>query len=123
MKGQIAWTDLTVDNAEQVRDFYQTVVGWKSEGVSMGEYEDFSMLRPDNGEAVAGVCHARGANSGLPPVWMIYLLVDDLEQSLKDCEALGGSIVVEPKSMAGSMYAVIKDPAGAVCALYEEAKK
>lgn len=38
--GQILWHDLTVDNAEQVSDFYQGVLGWEKEGLSMGDYED-----------------------------------------------------------------------------------
>jgi len=32
----ISWGDLTVRNAEAVREFYKDVVGWKPEPVSMG---------------------------------------------------------------------------------------
>lgn len=42
-------------------------------------YADFNMLG-DDGEPAAGVCHARGVNVGLPPVWMIYLPVGDLAE-------------------------------------------
>ena len=55
--GTIGWRDLTVENAEQVRDFYSKVVGWSHQAVSMGDYDDFSMIA-GNGETVAGVCHA-----------------------------------------------------------------
>ena len=34
--GSMAWIDLTVKNAETVRDFYSAVVGWTSEEVDMG---------------------------------------------------------------------------------------
>ena len=88
-RGTISWIDLTVSDAEQVRDFYQAVVGWKASPVGMGEYEDYSMNAPEDGEAVAGVCHARGANAALPPTWMIYIVVDDLEYSMQRCEELG----------------------------------
>ena len=47
--GSIIWTDLTVPNAEKVKNFYGSVIGWKSEPVSMGEYNDFSMNSPDTG--------------------------------------------------------------------------
>ena len=118
--GKVAWVDLTVGEAEKVRDFYGEVVGWKSEALDMGEYSDFSMLPPGSKDAVAGVCHARGVNSELPPVWMIYILVENLDHSVERCLALGGSVRMPPKQMGGSgRYCVIEDPAGAVAALFE----
>lgn len=120
--GTIAWLDLTVPNADQVRDFYVSVAGWKPEPVAMGDYNDYNMLSPE-GTPVAGVCHARGVNLGLPAQWMIYIMVADLDTSVTSCRNLGGKIIREPTKM-GPMgrYAVISDPAGAVAALFEKAK-
>jgi len=64
--GSIGWTDLTVTDAEAIRKFYSAVVGWKADPVDMGGYNDFNMTPPASGEAVAGVCHARGGNTDLP---------------------------------------------------------
>jgi len=36
--GTIVWTDLTVENAGEIRDFYCQVVGWRPEPVDMGDY-------------------------------------------------------------------------------------
>jgi predicted enzyme related to lactoylglutathione lyase len=116
--GTISWQDLTVANAEAVRDFYQAVVGWTPEPLSMGAYSDFVMNAAD-GTAVAGICHARAANADLPPVWLIYITVEDLDHSLDECVRLGGSLVSAPRSYGGGRYCVIKDPAGALCALYQ----
>ena len=71
--GQITWRDLTVPNAQEVRDFYSGVVGWDWSGQNMGGYDDFNMLSPETGETVAGICHARGSNAHLPPQWLVYL--------------------------------------------------
>jgi len=60
--GSIAWRDLTVPDAEGVRDFYSAVVGWTSSAVQMDGYSDFSMVTPASGKTVAGICHARGVN-------------------------------------------------------------
>ena len=118
--GTLAWTDLTVPDAEAVRDFYARVVGWVPAPVDMGEYSDFNMTIPATGETAAGICHARGVNAELPPVWMIYLVVADLEDSLVGVREEGGEVLVGPKGMGpGSAYAVIRDPAGAVAALYQ----
>ncbi|HEY9422117.1 MAG TPA: VOC family protein, partial [Thermoanaerobaculia bacterium] len=79
--GSIGWIDLTVPNADEVRDFYSQVVGWKPEPVDMGGYSDYNMASPD-GEPKAGVCHTRGNNASIPPQWMIYIVVEDLDASL-----------------------------------------
>ena len=122
--GAIGWTDLTVSNAEEVRDFYSAVVGWKSSPVKMGDYSDFSMNLPASGDPVAGVCHARGTNANLPSQWLLYIVVEDVEKSAARCEELGGKVVAAPKGMGSQgRYCVIQDPAGAVAALYEPARE
>lgn len=119
-KGTVAWTDLTVDDAESVRDFYKQVVGWRVEPVDMGGYADYNMCGP-SGTPLAGVCHARGPNADLPPVWLIYVHVDDLDQSIERCQSLGGHVVSGPKSMGSvGRYCVIQDPAGAHLGLIEQ---
>jgi len=115
--GSIGWTDLTIDNAKEVRDFYCQVVGWKFEPVEMGGYEDYCMVSPDNGETTAGICHARGVNAKLPPQWLAYITVDDVEKSAKACVDLGGEVIDGPRECGGKPFCVIKDPAGAVAAL------
>lgn len=118
--GTIGWTDLTVNNAVEIRDFYSKVTGWKPKALSMGQYDDYVMNTPETETSVAGVCHARGANSDLPPQWLIYITVADISLSISQCKALGGKILAEPKSYGGmGTYCVIEDPAGAVCALFE----
>jgi predicted enzyme related to lactoylglutathione lyase len=80
--GSITWFDLTVSNAEKVRDFYSEVVGWKPESVDMGGYSDFNMNAPGSGKCMAGICHSRGVNADLPPQWMIYIDVDNIDESM-----------------------------------------
>jgi predicted enzyme related to lactoylglutathione lyase len=118
--GIIAWTDLTVPNADAVRDFYSEVVGWRANEVDMGGYADYSMQEPTSGKEVAGVCHARGGNAELPAQWLVYITVADLDASIARCTALGGSVIAGPKG-SGARYCVIRDPAGAVAALYQPA--
>ncbi len=115
--GGITWVDLTVPDAETLRDFYSAVTGWVPEPVAMGEYHDYTMKAP-SGAAVAGVCHARGVNAGLPAQWLVYVTVADLDASVTACRARGGEVLSGPASL-GPMgrYAVIRDPAGAVLAL------
>ena len=117
--GSIIWTDLTVSNADDVRSFYASVVGWKSSPVDMGDYEDFC-VQSEDGETVADICHARGENANLPAQWLIYIRVPDLDKSLEACERSGGKILQPPRQMGESRMAVIQDPAGAVMAIFEQ---
>lgn len=121
--GSIAWLDLTVRDAQRVGEFYAKVVGWKPQGLDMGGYEDFVMTMPASGEAAAGVCHARGVNKDLPPQWLVYVRVKSVTASARRCTKLGGRVLRGPTKMGPSgRFCVIRDPAGAVMALFEPAK-
>jgi predicted enzyme related to lactoylglutathione lyase len=117
--GKIGWIDMTVADADGVRDFYKAVVGWNVEDTSMGDYSDYTMMSPDDGDAIAGICHARGANTGLPGGWLIYITVADVAASAAACVANGGKVIVEPRGLAGGQFCVIEDPSGATSALYQ----
>jgi len=119
--GSIAWLDLTVSDASATRDFYRQVVGWSVQDVEMkdaGErYADYNMLDAD-GNPAAGICNARGANLNLPPVWMIYLPVGDLAESLQRVRDGDGKVIKENLGADGKLTsAVIQDPVGAYLAL------
>jgi hypothetical protein len=114
--GHVAWQDLTVADAEDLRRFYSDVVGWRAEPVDMGGYADFSMFA-HGGECVAGICHARGVNAGLPPQWLIYIIVADVERAAARCVELGGRVIDGPRGMGERRFCIIRDPAGAVAAL------
>jgi hypothetical protein len=119
--GRIAWLDLTVPDAATTCDFYRQVVGWTVQNVEMqdgGEqYADYSMLGAD-GNPAAGVCHARGMNADLPAVWMLYLPVGDLAESLRRVEDEGGKVIKAMQGEDGAyVYAAIQDPVGVYVAL------
>ena len=118
--GIVAWTDLTVSDAEVVRDFYKAVVGWEAVPVPMGAYADYQMNAAGTDQPVAGVCHARGVNADLPPQWLLYVTVPDVDASIRACTEGGGSVIAGPRGMgAYGRFCVIRDPAGAVMALLE----
>ncbi|MBD1382228.1 VOC family protein [Metabacillus arenae] len=114
--GKIISADSTVNQAEEVRNFYKQVIGWEHTEVNMGGYSDYLMTTPD-GQPVAGVCHQAGGNEGLPPVWLVYFQVSDLQESLTTCRTLGGKVLREPSGTGIGSYAVIEYPKGAICAL------
>ncbi len=64
----MTWLDLTVEDADALRDYYAAVCGWTVEPVSMGDYDDYT-VKDASSAAVGGICHARGPNTGIPPGW------------------------------------------------------
>ena len=115
--GGISWVDLTVDNAQEIRDFYSDVIGLKAEPLSMGDYDDYVMKSPHNEELQVGVCHAEGVNSGLPPQWLVYFNVEDIETSVEACTKRGGEVITPVREIGDFSMCIIQDPAGAVAAL------
>ncbi|MFO7171106.1 MAG: VOC family protein [Chloroflexota bacterium] len=120
--GRIAWIDLTVPEAAATRDFYQQVVGWSAQKIEMednGErYADYGMFDAA-GRRVAGIQHARGAHGHLPPVWMMYLSVGDLAESVRRAEAEGGKVISEFREDGKYVYVGIEDPVGVCFALVQ----
>lgn len=119
--GRIAWSSLTVPDPAASRDFYRRVVGWSVQDIEMkdgkGAYLDHGMV-DESGNPVARVRHARGANTGLPPVWLLHLPVGDLPESLRRVREGGGEVLNEEQDADGTCAsAVVRDPVGACLAL------
>jgi len=116
-KGRVGWLDLTVEDADGVRDFYAAVVGWTPEAVSMGEYSDYNMCDA-SGIPAAGVCHRREGNAEVPTGWVPYFVVGDLDAALAAAVAAGGSVGIT-RTAGEFRWAVVRDPSGASFALWE----
>lgn len=124
--GQVLWMDLTVPDAETIRDFYAEVVGLVAAPVEMDGYQDFMMTAPgpqpaDAAGGAVGICHARGSNADLPPQWLIYFCVADLDASLAAVDRLGGRRIGAIRTYGTDRFCAIEDPAGAACALFQKA--
>ena len=84
-----------------------------------GGYFDYCMSTPV-GDSRGRSCHARGENALLPPQWLMYVVVDNLDHSLAACLKMGGKPLTPIRSYGpNSRYCVIQDPAGAVLAIYQ----
>ena len=119
--GSIVSTDLTGPHAEELKEFYQQVIGWEREDLTMkdesGNYSDY-VMKDKEGNWAAGICHSRGPNKNIPFQWIVYINVDNIAESIKKCKELGGKILKESKNSEGlCQYALLEDPYGAVLAI------
>ena len=113
--GTIVWRDLTVPDADAHSRFYESVVGWER-SVHEG-CDDFNMTPPGSTEPTAGVCYRAGTNAGLPPQWIVYVAVEDINRSMQETENGGGTIIDGPRYVGNHLFCVIEDPVGAVLGL------
>jgi len=57
--GSIAWFDLTIPDAERIKEFYEEGIRWTIEPVAMGDDENFSINPPETGDRRPVLCHRR----------------------------------------------------------------
>lgn len=109
--GHISWLTLVVSDVSTACRFYEQVVGWST---ASADIDGGCEMRRPNGASAAEICHAGGDNAGIPPVWLLSLPVDNLEESLRLVREGGGEII---KGSTDVGYAVIRDPVGVCIAL------
>lgn len=119
--GKLVWHDLTVENAAAARDFYANLFGWTYQGLDMGGYEDYQMMTAD-GEGMTGICWRKGCNDKIPPTWLVYFQTDNIAAALEQATQSGAEILDGPRDMGGGRFAALRDPFGAVFALFEMPK-
>ena len=118
--GQFCWYDLITPDPDGALKFYGEVVGWTPKPVPPA----YTILEAQ-GSGVGGVMtltdEMRAA--GVPPCWTGYILVEDVDRSLKTLQALGGGLRREPADIPNvGRFAVATDPQGAVFLLFQQAQ-
>jgi uncharacterized protein len=118
--GALTWTELSTRDPESAKKFYTALFGWKEKTSSGGgmTYTEFSV-----GDAPFGgmmEMNAQMAAMHIPPHWLTYFEVADVDASAAKAKELGGSVVVAPMAIPGTgRFSVIQDSGGATFAIYE----
>ena len=113
---KFAWYDLLTTDTKAARAFYGELTGWKDARWCDGTY-DLWMARDG---AVAGTMAlpAEARSAGVPPHWLGYTLVDDVDATAHRAARLGGSVLKAPADIPDAgRFAVLADPQGAAFAI------
>ncbi len=119
--------EIPADDVSRAKEFYGSVFGWELQDVPG---MDYTMVRtvavddqqmPTEAGAINGGMMTRSAESPSGPV--LVLDVSSIDDSLKQVEAAGGS-VVRPKTPIPGMgaFAYFTDPEGNTLGLFETAE-
>lgn len=117
--GEFCWTELATPNVKAAKDFYGKVFGWKFSDHDMGDMT-YTMFKRNDKEFGGIWAIPKGKEKEIPPHWMTYILVENLDESLKKATQNGAKIM-KPVTAAGDMgrFAIITDPTGAHIALWQ----
>jgi predicted enzyme related to lactoylglutathione lyase len=116
-QGDFCWNELMTSDTQSAAKFYADLFGWKTQEHQM---EDCLYAMFKNGDKEMGGMMQTPAEmeEQIPPHWMSYIAVDDLDAMLKKAMSLG-AVVKVPAKQAGAFgrLAVLQDPTGAHIAL------
>lgn len=121
--GKFCWYELGTSELDGGAQFYKSLFGWGSEDVPMGDGK--YVLAKVQGRDVAGMYSLMEEQKkmGVPPHWLLYVKVDDVDASTKAAVDAGATTLMGPMDVmdVGRMTAM-KDPGGAVFAMWQPVK-
>jgi uncharacterized protein len=117
--GTFSWTDLSTSDVDAAINLYTDLFGWEVTKEDLPDGSVYVMFRL-NGKDVAAASTLREDQPDIPPHWNVYVTVENAEQTAKQAEAAGGSIVAPAFDVLeyGRM-AVVADPTGAAFSVWE----
>jgi predicted enzyme related to lactoylglutathione lyase len=111
--GAFSWYELMTTDVDEAVKFYTQLFGWtttESQLTDGGQYIALNVAGADFG----GIMNIPPQAQGAPPYWGLYVTVTDIEAAVKQAQASGGTVLVQPTTVEGSQFAVLQDPQGAV---------
>ncbi len=117
--GEFSWHELVTTDNEAAFSFYSELLGWQTtEIMDMGEIGTYHMFNRGIGPPAGGMFNKTADMPG-PPGWLLYVRVENLEQSIEKAKELGGQLLVGPIEVPGGDHiAQFLDPQGAAFALH-----
>lgn len=119
--GSFCWIELSTSDQAAAKTFYESLFGWTPNDMPMGPGEFYTIFRIEGRDAAAGyTLRKEQVAQHVPPNWILYIQVENVDASAAKVSQLGGTVVVAPFDVfdAGRM-AVIADPTGAHFCLWQ----
>jgi uncharacterized protein len=119
--GTLCWADLNTADEKRGADFYSKLFGWQ---IAADPKDPSGYMHIKNGEQfIGGVPPSSFLPPDVPPHWLAYFQVDDVDASAAKATSMGGKLYLAPKTIEGAgRFAVIGDPQGAVFAIFKSGR-
>lgn len=110
--GAISWSELMTRDVAGAKAYYQQLFDWSYEDMPAGQMP-YTIVKVDE-DTVAGIMAIPPEAGDLPPVWGLYVTVDDVDSTAEKAVTLGGKICKPPWDIPGvGRMCVLEDPQGA----------
>lgn len=111
--GDFIWYELMTSDADGAREFYSAVIGWDIEAQSNAPM-DYRIISTADGPIAGLMPLTPDMQAGSArPIWMGYIMVDDVDRTAADMTAAGGSLLMEPWDIPEvGRAAFVADPQG-----------
>jgi predicted enzyme related to lactoylglutathione lyase len=107
--------ELTTNDVDKAKKFYSGLFDWKLTDVPMPTGDTYTMI--DVGGGTGGGMFKM---PGVPPFWLAYVNVADVEESTQKAEKLGAKVHKGKTEVSGmGWFSILADPTGAVFALWQ----
>ncbi len=117
--GSLCWADLNTHDPERAQEFYADVFGWTFEADKLSAPPSGYVQVKNGGQFIGGIPRLP-RSAQIPPHWMVYFLVSDLDASAALAKQLGATFCMEPTVIQKvGRFAILVDPQGAVFAIFE----
>jgi predicted enzyme related to lactoylglutathione lyase len=120
--GSLCWNELATRDIEQAKAFYRAAFGWEGETSAYGDtsYTEWKL----GGRTIGGMIAMNEQwPAEVPPHWMVYFAVEDVDAAVGRVEELGGKVSVAPTDTPAGRFAVLNDPHGAVFSIIALAQR
>ncbi len=121
--GEFCWHELMTSDHAAGFEFYKTLFGWeKKDEFDMGPMGKYWLF--GQGDKTYGGMMTKPADMKMPPAWIYYAEVADLDAAVERAKSKGGKLVNGPMDVpGGTRIAQLFDPQGAFFALHTTTKK
>lgn len=110
--GTFVWRELMTTDPEAAERFYGELFGWKSMAMPMPDGQTYRIMKAGETQ-VGGIFKLSAEMKGVPPHWVPYVSVADVDAAAKRATERGGKVVMAPMDYpnVGRMAGFL-DPAG-----------
>jgi len=123
--GDVSWNELVTSDWHGAWKFYHELFGWeKTSTMDMGPGNAYQMYGEKGSErSYGGMYNFQKDMPPMPPNWLPYIRVKNLDATIEQVRKLGGQVLNGPMEVpGGDRVAQCMDPQGAAFALHEAAK-
>jgi len=119
MANPFVHVELHTKDIVKAKAFYGRLFGWQLQDAPMGDGMTYTLIAVGEGTG-GGMMN----DSDAPPHWMAYVGVDDIEAMTKRAKELGATVLQDVMEVGDyGFMSVIRDPTGAVLALWKPKPK